>query len=287
MSTAAAGERWTVLELIRWTQGYFERHGVPSARLDAELLLAWVMGAKRIDLYVGFARRVAEEERARFRELVRQRATERVPVAYLTGQREFWSLPIRVTRDVLIPRPETETLVRVALELKPDRICEVGTGSGCLSAALASELPAVRIQALDCSAAALEVARSNFEALGLLDRIELLASDGLTAASGAFDLLISNPPYIPSPDLDALEPEIGHEPRVALDGGADGLACLRRLIEEAPGKLTRPGWLALEVGRGQSSIVEEHCLALGATRVEIHKDLAGIERVVAARFEEA
>ncbi len=287
MSTAAAGERWTVLELIRWTQGYFERHGVPSARLDAELLLAWVMGVQRIDLYVGFERRVAEQERARFRELVRERATERVPVAYLTGQREFWSLPIRVTRDVLIPRPETETLVRVALELKPDRICEVGTGSGCLSAALASELPAARIQALDCSEAALEVARSNFEALGVLDRIELLASDGLTAACGPFDLLISNPPYIPSSDLDALEPEIGHEPRVALDGGADGLRFLRRLIEQAPEKLARPGWLALEVGRGQSPIVEEHCLALGAARVEIHKDLAGIERVVAARFEEA
>ncbi len=279
--------RWTVLELIRWTHGHFERNGVPTPRLDAELLLGHVLGKPRIELYTSFDRDVGNAERADFRELVRRRADERVPVSYLTGVREFWSLPFKVTPEVLIPRPDSETLVRVALEMAPRRICEVGTGSGCLAAALASELPEAQILALDCSPGALEVARANLAELGLEGRVELLLSDGLAAARGPFDLVLSNPPYIPSAELPGLGPEVGHEPPLALDGGPDGLDVLRRLIGEAPECLARPGWLALEVGEGQAPRVADECRAQGASRVEFHKDLAGVERVVAARFEEA
>ena len=279
--------RWTVLELIRWTQAHFARNGVPTPRLDAELLLGHVLGKPRIELYTSFDRDVGPKERADFRELVRHRADGRIPVPYLTGVREFWSLPFRVTPEVLIPRPDSETLVRVALELRPRRICELGTGSGCLAAALASELPEASIQALDCSPTALEVARANLEALGLAGRVELVLSDGLAAAAGPFDLVLSNPPYVPSGELPGLGPEVGHEPGLALDGGPDGLDVLRRLIREAPEKLERPGWLALEVGEGQAPQVGAECRAQGASRVEFHKDLAGVERVVAARFGEA
>ncbi len=277
---------WTPLELVRWTADYFRRSGIPSPRLDAELLLAHALARSRLDLYLEFERPVPAAERTRFRELVKRRAEERVPVAYLTGVREFWSLTFHVTPDVLIPRPETETLVRVAVELAPERIVEIGTGSGCVSAAIAKELPRAGILAVDSSCAALAVARENLEAHDLASRVELMHGDGLAGVDGSFDAIISNPPYIPSGELAELPAEVRHEPRVALDGGPDGLDFVRQFIDEAPDRLARPGWLALEVGCGQARSTEELLRTRGALRIGIHKDLLGIERVVAAQFGE-
>jgi release factor glutamine methyltransferase len=282
-----SAEDWKLMDLVRWTADFFKKHDLPSPRLDAEVLLAHVLDMKRMDLYLGFDQPVSEADRARFRELVRRRAKERWPVAYLTGVREFWSMPFRVTPDVLIPRPETETLVRVVAELKPRRIVELGVGSGCVSAALARELPDVEITAVDCSAAALEVARQNLASLGFAERVRLVLASGLASLEGPFDLVVSNPPYIEAADIDCLAPELRHEPRVALDGGPDGLHTVRCLCVEAPALLERPGWLALEIGLGQADAVEELLRGAGAAEVQVFPDLAGIPRVVLGRFLES
>jgi release factor glutamine methyltransferase len=277
-------ERWTPLELVRWTREYFERHELPSPRLDAELLLAHAMGVGRLDLYLRFEEEVDPEARSSFRELVRRRAQERVPVAYLTGSREFWSRSFRVSHDVLVPRPETETLVQAVLDLAPTRFADVGTGSGAIAAAVALERPNCRVVASDRSAGALDVARSNLEALELLDRVELIQGDGLEPLAGEFDVIACNPPYIPTGELEGLPPEVRHEPPEALDGGPDGLRLIERLVAQAPGRLARPGHLVLEVGAGQATGVEELLGAAGAERVAIRKDLAGVERVVVGSF---
>lgn len=278
---------WNVVDLLKWTTDFFKENGVPSPRLDTELLLAHVLGVKRLDLYLAFDQPVSEEDRGRFRELVRQRGKDRLPVAYLTGEREFWSLPFVVTPDVLTPRPDTEKLVEVAVALKPGRVAELGVGSGCVSAAIARELADVTIAGIDISPEALSVASKNFEELGVAERIELFCADSLDALTGTFDVIVSNPPYIRTADLAGLPAEVGHEPRVALDGGEDGLDVVRALAASAPAKLNRPGWLAIEIGHGQADATAEICRQAGAADVEKHVDLAGIERVVCARFEEA
>ena len=280
-------EDWKLMDLVRWTADYFKQHDVPSPRLDAELLLAHVLDLERMDLYLAFDQPVAAADRARYRELVRRRAKERWPVAYLTGAREFWSMTFRVTPDVLIPRPETETLVRVAADLKPRRLVELGVGSGCVSAALARELPDAEIVAIDCSPAALEVARQNLASLGYGERVRLVEANGLIGLDGPFDLIVSNPPYVQAGELDGLAPELRHEPRLALDGGPDGLHALRRLCAEAPALLERPGYLALEIGLGQADAVIELLREAGATEVSTFPDAAGIPRVVLGRFLEA
>ncbi len=273
----------TPLELVSRTAGYFERHGIDRPRLDAEVLLAHVLGLSRIDLYVHFERPVSPDERDRYRELVRSRARDRMPVAYLTGEQEFWSRPFRVTPEVLIPRPETELLVRCAADLRPRRVAEIGTGSGAVAVALACELPGAEIVAVDCSEAALEVARQNLERLGVADRVTLLCGNCTDPLAGTFDVLVSNPPYVPSEVLAGLEPEVRHEPRLALDGGPDGLDLLRRLAESAPA-LVPGGWLLLEIGCGQAEAVTSLLRDAGALEVAAEKDLAGIERVMRARF---
>jgi release factor glutamine methyltransferase len=282
-----SGADWTLMEFVRWTADFFKQHEVPQARLDAELLLAHVLGASRMDLYLAFDKPLGEADRARFRELIRRRAKERVPVAYLTERREFWSLPLRVTPDVLIPRPETETLVRVALDLKPRRVLEIGVGSGCISAALARELPSVEIVASDVSPRALEVARANLAALGLLERVTLVEAGDVAGVAGSFDLVLSNPPYVASGELATLAPELRHEPAVALDGGPDGLDVIRQICADAPARVERPGAIALEVGAGQSAAVAELLRATGAAEVEVFADLAGIPRVVLGRYLES
>lgn len=280
-----AGERvWTSLELVSWTADYFRRHGVPQPRLDAEVLLAFVLGVSRLDLYVHFERPVPGSERERYRELVRTRAQQRVPVAYLTGEREFWSQRFRVSPAVLVPRPETELVVEVGRALAPRRVAEVGAGSGAITGALACELPDASFVAVDCSSEALEIAAENLARLGVAERVELRCGDGMAPLEGHFDLLVSNPPYVPTAQLEALEPEVRHEPRVALDGGPDGLDFVRRLARGAP-ELLRPGHLVLELGLDQAPEVRELLHDAGAKEVTTHLDLARVERVVAARFE--
>ena len=274
---------WRPLDLVDWTRQYFAEHGVPQPRLDAEVLLAHVIGCKRIDLYANFEQPVEAAERERYRELVRARATERVPTAYLIGTREFWSLDIEVTRDVLIPRPETELLVQTVAALAPARVAEIGVGSGAVLAALARELPDAELVGVDCGAEALEVARRNLERLGAAERTSLLLGDLTEPLAGTFDVVASNPPYVPTDVLATLEPELAHEPALALDGGPDGLDVVRRLVAAAP-ELVPGGFLALEIGDGQAEPVAALANEAGAKEVRVHEDLAGVPRVIVARF---
>ena len=238
MSTA---EPWTVGRLLQWTADYLKGHGSESPRLDAEVLLAEVLGCQRIELYTAFDDVPDDERRAAFRELVRRRA-EGTPVAYLVGRREFYSLMFRVTPDVLIPRPETELLVVAALDLaKQGRgarvqgagvrgrsrqfpnppppaprpspaltIADIGTGSGIIAVCLAKHLPASRVTAIDISPAALAVARENAEKHGVADRIAFVESDlfAAVAGNGQFDFVVSNPPYVTAAELETLAPDV-------------------------------------------------------------------------------
>ena len=289
---AATEETWTVLALLRWTTQHFRAQGIETPRLDAECLLAHALGTNRLRLYLDFDKPVKPDERARFRELVRRRGSERIPVAQLTGWREFWSLPLRVTRDVLTPRPETETLVGVALAFLAEldgerRVLDLGTGSGAIALALAREREKARIFATDVSAEALSVAQENARALGLSHRVEFAQGSLYEPVRGErFDLLVSNPPYLAEGEAKALAPELAHEPQGALFGGPDGFAVLRPLVAQAPEYLRPGGGLAVEVAPPQAGTVAGFCTEAGLERVAIQRDLAGRPRVVSARAPE-
>jgi release factor glutamine methyltransferase len=288
----AAGERsnklggWTILELLKWTKDHFEAKGIDTPRLDAELLLAHALGCDRLRLYVEFEKPVTTEERASFRALVRRRAEERVPVAYLTGVREFWSLPLAVTPDVLIPRPDTEALIDAVLGRLPNRatglsILDLGTGSGAIALALAKELPRAAITASDVSTAALAVARKNAEALGLAERVRFVAGDGLAPVAGErFDAIVSNPPYVAEADAAGLAPELRHEPALALFVPGDGTALLRRIAAEAGAQLRPGGLLALELAPAQAGDVTQCLARAGFGEIAEHRDLGGRVRAV-------
>jgi len=263
--------------------------GIAAADLEARLLLRQAAGLGAVALAAHGADALAPAAAAEFARLLASRL-RRVPLAYLAGEREFWSLRLAVDARVLVPRPETETLVEAALErLGPGaRVADIGTGSGAVVIALAAELAAGEFVAVDLSADALAVARANAAAHGLSGRIAFLEGDLLepiAALPGAFDALVSNPPYVPTGEIAGLAPEVrDHEPRAALDGGRDGLALIARLVDGAPALLRAGGWLLLEIGAGQAAAVCARLAAAGAyDRVETRCDLAGIERVVAAR----
>jgi release factor glutamine methyltransferase len=290
-ASAAAGDRvWTVLELLRWTTDYFERNGIDSARLDAEVLLAHALESDRIRLYLDYEKPVLVEERDRFRALVRRRAGERVPVSLLLGQREFWSMSFRVSGDVLTPRPETETLVEAALSKVPEpesaiRILDIGTGSGAIALSLASELPHAEITATDLSEAALQIAAENADHLHTRERVRFLAGDLFEpVASERFDLVVSNPPYVARDDAASLPPELSHEPEMALFAGAEGLDVIRRLVAEAGDHLSPRGWLLIELSPEQVETVELELVQAGFSEVERRFDLARLPRVVGARW---
>lgn len=277
----------TPLELTRLAAGYLREKGVEGARLDAELLLAHALGVPRLQLYLQFEKPLEEAEVSAYRELVRRRA-RREPAAYLTGVKEFWSLPLRVDPRVLVPRPETERLVEAALErasAEEGRLLDLGTGSGAIALAFLSERRGWSAVGVDASAGALEVAAANAGALGLAERFEARLGDLFAPASGErFDLVVSNPPYVPRGDLDGLEPEVARfEPRAALDGGPDGLDVLRRIADRAPAHLAPGGWLALEFGIGQAEAVRELLAAAGLAEIAILDDYAGIPRVAVGR----
>jgi release factor glutamine methyltransferase len=287
---ARAARTWTVLELLRWTTGHFSERGIEGARLDAECLLAHALGSTRLRLYLDFEKPVSESERAVFRELVRRRVAERVPVAQLLGRKEFWSLALRVTPDVLTPRPETEVLVTAALGLLPapgfgaPRVLDLGTGSGAIALALAHERPDLAIHASDRSEAALKIAQQNAEELGMAGRIEFLAGDGFEPVAGLrFELVVSNPPYLDPAQRAGLPPELAHEPELALYAGDGGLSLLRRISAQAADFLTPGGALALEHAADQAEAVARACEAGGLTQVALHRDLGGRSRVTTAR----
>ncbi|MRG94830.1 peptide chain release factor N(5)-glutamine methyltransferase [Polyangium spumosum] len=285
----AAGETWTIRRVLAWAVDDLKKRGFPSARLDAELLLCHVLGIDRIKLIVDAERPLARPELTRYRELfVRRRSGE--PIAYLLGVREFYGRPFRVDKRVLVPRPDTETLVEVALERTRHldlsaRVLDLCTGSGCVAISLARERPTTCVLGLDLSPDAAEVARENVVRLGATN-CAIGVSDLFAALEGrdvAFDLVTANPPYIPDAEIDTLMVDVrGFEPRLALAGGADGLDLLRRIAAEAPRFLAPGGVLAVEVMAGQAPDVSALFAERGFSEIETRRDLGGHERVVSA-----
>jgi len=279
-------ECWTVLKILQWTADYFTGKEIDSARLDAELLLAATLGLDRVGLYVNFEKPLDAAELAAFRERVQRRA-QREPVQYILGETEFWSLAFNVGPEVLVPRADTEVLVEEALVLTEGsaRVLDVGTGSGAIAIALAHEKPEILVTALDCSEPALGVARNNAQRNGVADRVTCLLGDLASLPAGPFEVIVSNPPYIPSGDWQKLMPEVrDYEPRLALDGGDDGLEAYRQLVVQAGQVLVPGGWLLVEVGIGQAADVSVLFKVAGLVEIGQRDDYAGIPRVVMGRI---
>jgi len=285
---AGSSGSWTVRHVLDWTAGHLSQAGSDSGRLDAELLLCHALGGlERIRLYMDPDRPLSQAERDTYRELVRARAAG-TPVAHLLGEREFWSLPFRVTPDTLIPRPDTEALVEQTLthlpEGEPLRVLDLGTGSGCIAAALAHERPAITVDAVEASAAAAAVAQENRERLNLAERVQVRTGEWFTpVADTAYDLIVSNPPYVPEADPHLDQGDVAAEPRAALTAGADGLDAYRHLIPAAADHLAPGGWLLLEIGWDQGEAVRNLLTQAGFEEVAIRPDYGGRDRVAEAR----
>jgi release factor glutamine methyltransferase len=262
--------------------------GIEDARREALLLLAKATGRTRVDFVVGPQSDLAANEEAALEELVRRRAL-REPIAYLLGEREFWSLPFLVNPAVLIPRPDSETVVEAALSVIADRsaalrLLDLGTGSGCLLLALLSELPFATGLGIDASEAALSVARANAHRLGLEGRAAFDRGDWGRDLCGPFDLIVCNPPYVAEPDWAALEPEVrAFEPPSALLAGSDGLAAYRALAPDLARPLAPEASVCLEVGAGQADSVATILQSSGLEVTDRRRDLAGIERCLVGR----
>lgn len=311
------------MSVLRWTTSRFEERGITSPRLDAEVLIAAALGVSRVQLYVQFDRPLQPAELAAIRESVKRRQAGQ-SVAYVVGHKEFFGLDFAVDARVLVPRPDTETLVDEALARlgrggparKPDesgvadksedvdvggeaaaapgeaasaaapppRIADIGTGSGAIIVTLGKRIPDAVLYAVDASPDALEVARANAERHGV--PVTFLHGDlaAPLAPFAPFDLMVANLPYIPTAEIAALAPEVRAEPRTALDGGADGLDLIRRLVAAAPPLLASGGALALEVGAGQAATVASICRAAGLVDVQQRRDLGSVDRVVSARI---
>jgi release factor glutamine methyltransferase len=289
-------QEWTIRRLLEWTAGFFARKQVDPARLSAELLLAHVLNVPRIKLYTDYERVLNDEQLAEFRPLV-QRAGEQEPIAYLTGKAHFFNLEFEVTRDVLIPRPDSETIVENVLQLarhetgmQTPRVLDLCTGSGCIAAAIAAHLKTATVLATDASAAALVVAKKNIEKLGLTDRVTVEMGDLFEPLSRVIDaqpldLIVANPPYIPTAQIETLDRSVrDYEPRMALDGGADGLAIHRRILADAPPHLVPRGRVYLEIMFDQGDAALEMSKSYDAFEgATIIKDNAGKNRVLMLR----
>jgi release factor glutamine methyltransferase len=318
-----------LLEVLRWTTSRFQQRQLPSARLDAEVLIAAALGTSRVQLYVQFERPLGPDELAAIRELVRRRQNGE-SVAYVVGKKEFFGLELAVDARVLVPRPDTETLVDEALArwrertaasagarqapeeipaetgeeippadgeadtagstIRPEvdrtvqpRVADVGTGSGAIILAIGKQLRGAELFAVDVSAGALAVARANGERHAIA--VTWLEGDLALplAAHGPFDLIVANLPYIPTMDIPNLPPDVRAEPHLALDGGADGLALVRRLVATAPRLLAPGGALVLEIGLGQAAATRQLLVDVGLTDLRVRRDLGGVDRVVSAR----
>jgi release factor glutamine methyltransferase len=302
-------DKWTVGRLLTWTTEFLKGKGADSPRLDAEVLLAHAGGCKRIELYTAFEEEPTDAVRTAFRELVGSRA-KGTPVAYLVGRREFFSLDFEVTPDVLIPRPETESLVVRAIDLAKRNfsepspqssnnvaskstgrgmitVADVGTGSGIIAVTVAKRVKNAHLTAIDISAAALEVAKRNAEKHGVAERIEFVESDlfAKVPAEAKFDLVLSNPPYVATEEMATLQGDVrDHEPHLALDGGKHGTEVIERLIPQAAERLNPGGWLLIEVGAENAGRVEDLVRASELFELaETIKDIANLPRVVQAK----
>ena len=284
-------ESWTVLKLLQWTTDYFQKNNVPEPRTSAEALLAHVLTEDRLFLYLNYDRPMETSELTAYRACIKRRLGGE-PNQYITGLQEFWSLPLRVSPDVLIPRPETEVLVEAVLEFldtaDPNvNILDLGTGSGAIAIALARELPAVRIVAADLSMAALRLAQENAKSNQVDERILFVQGDMFGAIPGGsqkFTVVVTNPPYVSDAEILDLPREIrDFEPHHALEGGPDGLTAIRHIIAEAPTVLSQAGALIMEMGADQAESVS--ALVTDSQRYESHriiKDYSGLDRVLVA-----
>ena len=289
---------WTVLDLLKWTTQHFDQNGIDSPRLDAELLLARALDLRRLDLYLQYDRPVDSSEREIFRELIRRRVSERVPISLLLGEREFWSRSFRVTPDVLTPRPDTETLVEAALaetthrlsgpEGSAYRVLDLGTGSGAIALSLVGDRPDLEVTATDICPKALQIARFNADQQGVGESVRFLEGDLFDpVGEETFDLIVSNPPYLARASDLPLAPELSHEPERALFGGADGYEVLRPLVAGGGERLKPGGWIGVEIDSGQADVVAGWFADAGLCEIEILNDLAGRPRVVSARKKSA
>lgn len=278
-------ETWTTLKILTWTKEYLAGKGVANARLEAEWLLCEVLSLDRVGLYLNFDKPLQEGELAAYRTMVARRA-KREPLQHILGTQEFMGLEFKTTAAALIPRHDTEVLVSVALRVSPaaGSVLDIGSGSGCVAIVLAKHLPAAAVVSVDISAEALELARRNADLNGVTVDFRQGSLFG-PVEDGRFDLIVSNPPYIPAAHIATLEPEVREfEPQAALDGGADGLDFYRLIIPAAPGHLNNGGWLLVEVGAGQSGAVTEMFTKNGFSAIFSAKDPAGINRVVAGQL---
>lgn len=288
---------WTVRRILEWTTAYFGRKDVDPARLSAELLLAHVLVMPRIKLYIEYDRVLSERHLATYKELV-QRAINQEPIAYLTGRAHFFNLEFDVTRDVLIPRPDTETLVENVLQLarhqsglESPRVLDLCTGSGCIAAAIAHHLKSATVVATDLLPRAVEIATGNVRKLGLAERViveqgDLFEPIGKLVDPRPFDLIVSNPPYIPTAQIETLDRSVrDYEPLAALDGGLDGLAFHRRILNEAPDRLVAGGRVFLEIAFDQGAAAMQVAAEHSAKFIEprLLKDFGGRDRVLALR----
>jgi release factor glutamine methyltransferase len=293
----------TVARLLADATAVLAAAGVQTPRLDAEVLLAAACGVDRGALYARPREAILPHCRDDLRSMLARRIA-REPLQYIVGRQEFWSLDFVATPDVLIPRPETELLVELAIEAlcgfprapgegqgegkrraaQPLTVCDLGTGSGCIAVALACELPGAEIWALDSSRPALAVAMTNARRHRVADRIHFVESDLFAAVDGqCFDAIIANPPYVSSVELERLQPELAWEPRHALDGGPAGLDVIRRLVNAAPEYLVDGGWLIMEIGADQPEPVRALAESVQFSEVSVRTDYAGLPRVLLAR----
>jgi release factor glutamine methyltransferase len=281
---------WTILKLLNWAASYFTSYDIDSPKSTAEILLSHALRVQRIDLYLQYDRPLNRDELSAFKRLV-QRRRNKEPVAYIVGSKEFWSLPLAVTQDVLIPRPDTECLVETALDIlksdlpgSPLRILDLGTGSGAVVLALASQCRGPVYFASDISAKATALAKANALENGLT-HVHFFTGDWLVpvrTSASPFDLIVSNPPYIPSGDIPNLQAEISRfEPMTALDAGTDGLGCLRYLVQNVWPYLKPGGHLIVEIGYNQKDDVTALAMADGRYEaISVRKDYGGNDRVV-------
>jgi len=302
----------TIRDILNWAAEYLKSLNIPSDRLDSEVLLSFILNKDRTYLYTNSEKPILPEEHKKFKELIERRG-RREPLSYITGEKEFWSLKFKVSRDTLIPRPETEILVQAVLDIikypsppplpigerikvRGIKILDIGTGSGNVAVSIAKESPESHVFTVDKSNSALSVAKENAIIHNVAGRITFLKGDLCIpfnppsppfvkgGKEGLFDIIVSNPPYIPTGDIEGLMPEVRDwEPRWALDGGKDGLEIVRKIIKDAPLFLKSKGFLAMEIGFGQS---EEVSRIISETdkfhNIKTIKDLSGIERVVTA-----
>ena len=277
---------WTIGRVVRWATDDFRAKGIESPRLEAELLLAHVLGVDRMRILLDQDRPLTPEELARYREVIKRRRA-REPVAYIRGEREFYGRVFRVDKRVLIPRPDTEILVETALRRTKHismsgRMLDLCTGSGCVATTFALERPTWQVTGTDISADAIDVARENAHRLGAIWNVRWLVGDLFEPVGDErFDLITANPPYIPQSEAPQLSPDIReHEPHLALFGGDDGLSISARIIREAPRHLRKRGVLAMEVGAGQADEVASLFEKAGFVEVDKARDYGGHERVV-------